>query len=223
MGRGPTDYAVGKRITEVREQTSAGRFRQPVPASRQAPTPPQRTEIGYHPCSAQYGRVRRKQILISLWAKDLYDLFLEMRQCVKDQKARDAPLTQRQWDQWYKHYRKILRVGRQANPLTPKQLSRKRRKQSKEQNLLDRLEGYDECILAFLWNFTLPFTNNQAERDFRNIKTRVNISGCFRTLAGARRHARIRKMSALHSSMVSLLEKMRASPAVIRNQLTGAA
>ena len=94
---------------------------------------------------------------------------------------------------------------------------------TKEQNLLDRLEGYDECILAFLWNFTLPFTNNQAERDFRNIKTRVKISGCFRTLAGARRHARIRKMSALHSSMVSLLEKMRASPAVIRNQLTGAA
>jgi len=145
-----------------------------------------------------------------LWAKDLYDLFLEMRQCVKDQKARDAPLTQRQWDQWYKHYRKILRVGRQANPLTPEQLSRKRRKQSKEQNLLDRLEGYDECILAFLWNFTLPFTNNQAERDFRNIKTRVKISGCFRTLAGARRHARIRSyISTLRKHGLPVLEHLR--------------
>ena len=66
------------------------------------------------------------------------------------------------------------------------------RKQSKEQNLLDRLEAYDDFILAFLWAWELPFTNNQAERDFRFMKTRIKISGCFRTLDGARRHVRIR-------------------------------
>jgi len=38
----------------------------------------------------------------------------------------------------------------------------------------------------------LPFTNNEAERAFRMMKVRIRISGCFRTLDGARRHARIR-------------------------------
>ena len=144
------------------------------------------------------------------WAKDLYNLFLEMRQCVKDQKARDAPLTQGQLDLWYKQYRSILRVGRQTNPLTPEQQTQKRPKQSKEQNLLDRLQDCEHCILAFLWDWDLPFTNNQAERDFRNMKTRVKISGCFRTLAGARRHARIRSyISTLRKHGLPVLEHLR--------------
>ena len=110
-------------------------------------------------------------------------IVLAMRQCIKDHKARAAPLTQRQLDQWYQQYRSLLRVGRQANPLSPEQRAKKRPKQTKEQNLLDRLEKTEHCILAFLWNWDLPFTNNQAERDLRNLKTRIKISGCFRTLA----------------------------------------
>src|ERR1035437_7178012 len=144
------------------------------------------------------------------WAKDLYDLFLEMLKCVKDRKARDAPLTPAEVDRWYQQYRKILRAGRQANPLTPEQMKKKRPKQSKEQNLLDRLDGCDECILAFLWNFTLPFTNNQAERDFRMVKVRVKVSGCFRTLEGARCHARIRSyISTLRKHGLPVLEYLR--------------
>ena len=144
------------------------------------------------------------------WAKDLYDLFLEMLKCVKDRKARDAPLTPAEVDRWYQQYRKILRAGRQANPLTPEQMKKKRTKQSKEQNLLDRLDGCDECILAFLWNFTLPFTNNQAERDFRMVKVRVKVSGCFRTLEGARCHARIRSyISTLRKHGLPVLEYLR--------------
>jgi transposase len=141
------------------------------------------------------------------WAKDLYDLFLEMRQCVVEHRARDAPLSQAQLDYFEKQYGKILRAGRQANPRTPEQLTKKRPKQSKEQNLLARLEGCRECILAFLWNRDLPFTNNQAERDFRMMKVRVKISGCFRTLEGARRHARIRSyISTLRKHGLPVLE-----------------
>ena len=144
------------------------------------------------------------------WAKDLHDLFLKMLQCVKERKARDAPLSSGEVDRWYQQYRKILRAGRQANPLTPEQTKRKRPKQSKEQNLLDRLEGYDECILAFLWNFELPFTNNQAERDFRMLKVRVKVSGCFRTLEGARCHARIRSyIATLRKHNLPVLEYLR--------------
>jgi transposase len=101
----------------------------------------------------------------------------------------------------------VLRAGRRANPRTPEQHAKSRPKQSKEQNLLDRLEGYDDCILAFLWTFELPFTNNEAERTFRMMKVRVKISGCFRTLEGACRHARIRSyISTLRKHGLPVLE-----------------
>ena len=144
------------------------------------------------------------------WAKDLYDLFLDMLKCVKDRKARDAPLTSTEVNRWYQQYRKILRAGRQANPLTPEQMGKKRPKQSKEQNLLDRLAGCDECLLAFLWNFNLPFTNNEAERDFRILKVRIKVSGCFRTLGGARCHVRIRAyIATLRKQGLPVLEYLR--------------
>jgi transposase len=146
------------------------------------------------------------------WAKDLHDLFLEMLQCVKDRKARDAPMTKKEFERWQQHYWKILRAGRHTNPLTREQSAKKRPKQSKEQNLLDRLEGYDDCILAFLWEMDLPFTNNEAERAFRMMKVRLKISGCFRTLDGARRHVRIRSyVSTLRKHGLPVLEYLRYS------------
>jgi len=144
------------------------------------------------------------------WAKDLYDLFLEMLQCVKDRKTRDAPLTKKEFQAWRSKYRNILKAGRQANPLTPQQSAKKRPKQSRAQNLLDRLEGFDDCILAFLWEPDLPFTNNEAERAFRMMKVRLKISGCFRTLEGARRHARIRSyITTLRKHGLPVLEYLR--------------
>jgi len=144
------------------------------------------------------------------WAGELHDLLLEMLQWVQDCKARDAPMTQEAYDHWRQRYRKLLRAGRRANPPTPQQQANPRAKQSKAQNLLDRLEGYERNILAFLWEPNLPFTNNQAERDFRFMKTRVKISGCFRTLEGARRHARIRSyISTLRKHGLPVLEHLR--------------
>jgi transposase len=75
---------------------------------------------------------------------------------------------------------------------------------------LDRLGGCEDCILAFLWDWQLPFTNNEAERAFRMMKVRVKISGCFRTLEGARRHARIRSyISTLRKHGLPVLEHLR--------------
>ena len=144
------------------------------------------------------------------WAKNLHDLFLEMLERVRVLKARDAPSTEMEFRRWQQQYRKILRAGRRANPITPQQRAMKRLKQSKAQNLLDRLEGYDDCILAFLWEPDLPFTNNEAERAFRMMKVRVKISGCFRTMDGARRHARIRSyISTLRKHGLPVLQYLR--------------
>jgi transposase len=144
------------------------------------------------------------------WAGDLHDLFMDMFQCVQNRKARDAPVTEKEYKRWCHQYWTILRAGRKANPLTPKQRANPRAKQSKEQNLLDRLEGYDDSILAFLWNLDLPFTNNEAERAFRMMKVRLKISGCFRTFQGACRHARIRSyISTLRKHGLPVLEYLR--------------
>jgi len=59
-------------------------------------------------------------------------------------------------------------------------------------NLLLRLATRKQDTLRFLHDPTVPFTNNQAERDGRMMKLRQKISGGFRSLEGAIGFALIR-------------------------------
>jgi transposase len=98
------------------------------------------------------------------------------------------------------HYDHLLAQGRAANPLPapppegtpPAPPRRGRQKQTKAQNLLDRLATHRHEVLAFLDDFAVSFDNNQAERDLRMMKVQQKISGGFRSPAGAAAFARIR-------------------------------
>jgi transposase len=59
--------------------------------------------------------------------------------------------------------------------------------------LIDRLRGYDAEIWRFAHDFTVPFDNNQAERDIRMVKLQPKITGCWRTEHGARTWLHIRE------------------------------
>jgi transposase/uncharacterized coiled-coil protein SlyX len=66
------------------------------------------------------------------------------------------------------------------------------RRQSKTRNLLERLRDRDEQVLLFARDLSVPFTNNQAERDIRPTKTQMKISGCHRAETTAKAWLRIR-------------------------------
>ncbi|MFZ4779878.1 MAG: IS66 family transposase, partial [Terrimicrobiaceae bacterium] len=122
----------------------------------------------------------------ALWAKELSRFLLDWKE---DPRIKEG-LDETGFQKAYRHYKAILDKGREDYPR--RKPGEGRTKQDKATNLLDRLEDYDLCVLAFLIDPHVPFTNNQAEQDIRMIKVKQKISGCFRTLEGAECFARIR-------------------------------
>jgi transposase len=128
------------------------------------------------------------------WAKELKGLLLEMKTAVEEARAwRHTRLPATAREAFVARYRELLATGHAANPppaRRPRQ--RGRVKQTPAQNLLERLWLGQEEVLAFLNDLTIPFDNNQAERDLRTLKMQQKVSGCFRSDPGADTFARLR-------------------------------
>ena len=128
------------------------------------------------------------------WANAMKTLLLEMKSAAEQARADGLPqLPATTHAAFVTRYRAVLAAGHAANP-PPERRPRQRGrvKQSPTQNLLERLWVRQDEVLAFLDDLTLPFDNNQAERDLRTLKMQQKVSGCFRRDPGADAFARLR-------------------------------
>ena len=130
------------------------------------------------------------------WAKCLIEHLLSLKaQVAQAQNEGLSSLSVAQLDKGLESYRNLMAEGLAANPPPgggwPKN-KRGRPKKTKARNLVERLQEREREVLAFGYDFLVPFDNNQAERDLRMIKVQQKVSGGFRTEAGANWFCRIR-------------------------------
>jgi transposase len=151
------------------------------------------------------------------WARKMKDLLLEMKSEVERARAQGC----REMDLptlagLLRCYEEILGEGYQANPppAAPRKAEHNKRKpgrakQNPARNLLDRFSQQKQAVLRFLYDFAVPFDNNQAERDLRMIKVQQKVSGCFRSEEGIVIFCRIRSyLSTLRKQGMNLLSAL---------------
>lgn len=129
------------------------------------------------------------------WAKQLATCLTDALKEVDTAKADNkAALPQERVIYYERRYSRILREGKAELPTvkTSTAVKRGRKKQHKVKNLHDRLRQNKTETLRFISNFSVPFDNNQAERDARMAKLKQKVSGCFRSFHGAEIFCRIR-------------------------------
>jgi transposase len=126
------------------------------------------------------------------WVVRVKVLLWEIEQEVREEAARGGRGLGPEKEEFESHYERLLAAGFRANPPPERTGKKGRPRQSKGKNLLDRLDKHHREVLRFMYDFSVPFDNNQAERDLRMVKVRQKVSGCFRTLEGAEIFCRVR-------------------------------
>ena len=130
----------------------------------------------------------------SKWAAKMHQFMLDLYQ--NSQKATVLVADSQTWEREFKH---ICQLADSEEP-PPVQGKRGKPKNSKGRNLLKRLTDHQDGWLAFAFVEGVPFSNNQAERDIRCLKTKQKVATNFQTFQGAKHYARIQ-------SFISTLRK----------------
>ena len=149
-----------------------------------------------------------------MWAEAMLKLLREIQKAVGAAKALgQAALSHEQLAYFQNRYDQIVAEGLLANP-PPKPTAEQARKrgrvkQTLPKNLLDRLRDHPDMVLAFMYDFQVPFDNNQAERDIRMAKLKEKISGCFRSEEGSKTFCQVRSyISTAHKNEQPILQAL---------------
>lgn len=126
------------------------------------------------------------------WAKKMQVFLIDIKKAVEDAGGSLAP---DKAERWRKRYRTLLKKAETECPPPDEDQrtgKRGRLKRSKARNLLERLRDFEQDVLRFIDAENVPFTNNQGENDLRMTKVQQKISGCFRSMEGAKIFSRVR-------------------------------
>lgn len=139
----------------------------------------------------------------SKWAAKMHQFALDLYQT--SQKATVVVADRQTWEREFEH---ICQLADSEEP-PPVQGKRGKPKNSKGRNLLNRLTGHQDGWLAFAFVEGVPFSNNQAERDIRCLKTKQKVATNFQTLKGAQHYARIQSFtSTLRKHSMNVLQNL---------------
>lgn len=146
------------------------------------------------------------------WAFQMILLLCTIKHQLDQAKAAGQTALAPDWVlEFEQRYQAVIEQGLAANPPPPPppEKRRGRVKQSPPRNLLHRLSHQPAAVLGFMHDFTVPFDNNQAERDLRMMKLKQKISGGFRSIEGARMFCRIRGyLSTLRKQGIPVLDAL---------------
>jgi len=121
------------------------------------------------------------------WAQKMYDLMKEMNEARdKLKEAQETQFPAEQLEDFYRRYDEIVKEGMKQHPDSEAMKSKRgKSKQTRGRNLLDRLKEKKENFLLFLIDFSVPFTNNEAERSLRLVSIKRSVVGGFDSYEGA--------------------------------------
>lgn len=187
------------------------------------------SEVEHALCNAHH--LRELKALIDIekepWAKQMSRLLVRSAKQVDRAAAQGKmPLATGCARRIVAVYDAILRRGlafHEAQPaLTRRPGARGRSPKRVGHNLLERLRDYKAAVLRFVFDFAVPFTNNQAEQDIRMMKVKMKISSGFRTWGGAQTFATLRSvLSTARKQGRNILRTLTTPPATLIQQLSG--
>lgn len=169
--------------------------------------------LGYNNCKHAYCNAHHLRELTFIheqyehqWAEKMIKLLIRIKEVADKESFTKKRLNGKTIKYFRKRFDQILKEGYQKTRVEFNMNPPPKYSQGKPKNLLDRLKIHSKEVLAFMYDLSIPFDNNQAERDIRMVKLQQKISGTFRSETGPAYFARIRSyISTAQKQNVSIL------------------
>ena len=151
-----------------------------------------------YPCSHALCNAHLLRELTAVWENDKHQWAQKAEKLLRNTNAlvlaSGGLLDHAQMVKISRKYDLIMKQGQKECPVPdpPSKKKRGRQAKTKARNLLERLMDHKDAVLRFAQDPLVAFTNNRAENDIRMTKVQQKISGCFRSMEGAKIFCRIR-------------------------------